>query len=224
MLLCNWATMIRTTLVVLGTLVGLMAHAEQAVPANPTPPPQLNDATTEQPDPQKMSPGEQYVLACATELAKLGRPNAATDCEQLIRHSHLIQSDAIRYLTAASDKERQAFAELSTLGRFEVLEPDVDPSKITLLILSEHKAPGSRMAVQLAKDVMQPGCGYYQIELMLKALDNAHALPQVKVARAGKGKDRQAAHESCVSKSQDAAQECLNPVFQVVTSEPSPNP
>lgn len=184
---------------------------------------QLAQMTVTQPAPEEAA-GGRYLRVCALELASRNLPASASDCEKLLERSHLVQSDAIRYLAQANDKERESFGAMSTLGRYEIVESDVDPVSLVLLLLGEKETAAPGMVVQLAQDVMKSSCGYYQIDIIMKALSDAsaHPLPSKRTS----GKSVNLAYKSCIGVTlQDGkVSDCLNPVFQSVTSEPSPNP
>lgn len=166
-----------------------------------------------------------FVTACRAEFQRRNTVATEADCESLLLRSHLIQSDAIRYLAQASEVDRQAFAAASTLARFEILAADVDATGLVPILLEEREAPNSRMAVQLARDVMKSSCGFYQIEVILKTLDVAGALPQPPKSNARR--PVQLAYKSCMTEVKPGGEisRCLNPIFQsAVTSAPSPNP
>lgn len=167
--------------------------------------------------------GEKYLKVCTSELKKRNLPANVADCEKLLERSHLMQSGAIWYLTQASDAEREAFGSASTLARYELVEPEVDPAVLVPLLLDEKESTSSKLVVHLARDVMKSGCGYYQIDVLMKALDNADALPQLpkqQVRKSGR-----VPYKGCLGAalSVGKASECLNPIFLPVTSEPSPN-
>lgn len=168
--------------------------------------------------------GARYLMACSAELGSRNFPADAADCEKLLVLSHQIQSDAIRYLAQADDKERQVFGAASTLVRYEIVEPDVDPAALVSLLLNEKETAAPGMVVQLAKDVMKSGCGYYQIDVIMKALAGADALPPPpkQVSR----KSARAAYKSCIGEKlhDGKVADCLNPIFYPVMKEPSPSP
>lgn len=174
--------------------------------------------------PSEEGVGGRYLRVCATELQQRNLPAAVGDCERLLERSHLVQSDAIRYLAHGSDDDRQRFGAAPTLGRYEILESDVDPSLLMSFFLNEKGSAASGLAVQLAKDVMKPGCGFYQIDAILRTLEGIDALPPS--PRSASRKPRHPAYKSCLAgvAPDGNVASCLNPIFLPLTSEPSPNP
>lgn len=168
--------------------------------------------------------GEKYLRICEAELKVRNLPASAADCEKLLERSQLIQSDAIRYILQATDKERQTFGTTPTLERYVLVEPGIDPAILVPLLIEEKETDSPRMVVQLAKDIMKSGCGYYQIDIIMRALNDAKALPLLPKLQARKS--GQVPYKSCLSGvlPDGKVEECLNPIFQFATSEPSPNP
>lgn len=168
--------------------------------------------------------GARYLRVCTAELKLRNLPAGASDCEKVLERSRLIQSDAIRYLAQANDAAREAFGGMSTMGRFETVVPDADLAILVPLLLDEAESATPRMVVQLAGDVMKPGCGYYQIDILMKALENADALPQPPKQQARKPVVLE--YKSCIGGALPDGKvvTCLNPIFQPTISAPSPSP
>lgn len=168
--------------------------------------------------------GARYLKACTAELKLHNLPASASDCEKVLERSRLIQSDAIRYLAQANDAAREAFGGMSTMGRFETVVPDADLATLMPLLLDERESATPRMVVQLAGDVMKSSCGYYQIDILMKALENADALPPPPKQTSRKPVVLE--YKSCIGGALPDGKvvTCLNPIFQPTTSAPSPNP
>lgn len=168
--------------------------------------------------------GDRYLAACSMALLKLNIPATVGDCERLLGRSHLIQSEAIRYLAQTTDAERQAFGAASTLGRYDLIMPEDNHVAVVNMVLTEKETAAQGMIGQLVKDIMDPGCGYYQIDIILRALDDAKVLPS-----SPKQASRKSAHttfKGCLGGAFEdgKVEKCLNPIFKPVISEPSPNP
>lgn len=168
--------------------------------------------------------GAQYLAACSVELQKLNIPASMSDCERLLERSRLIQSEAIRFLAQADDAGREAFAASSTLGRYDMMALDVNHSALMMQVLSERETAASGMVGHLVKDIMKPSCGYYQIDIIMRTLEDAKALPAVPKQAARKS--AQSTYKSCLGDALESGKvdKCLNPIFKPVISEPSPNP
>lgn len=167
--------------------------------------------------------GVRYLAACSAELQKINLPASVGDCERLLDRSHLIQSEAIRYLAQASDEERQAFGAASTLGRYELISPDINHTALMPQVLNEKETAASGMVGHLVKDIMKPSCGYYQLDILMRVLDDANALPQSPKQAARK--PAHVVYKSYLAEALDGGnvEKCLNPIFKPVTLALSPN-
>lgn len=198
--------------IVVAAAVGWIGNAyawdSLTIAAVQSPPTTLNQAVPEE------ALSARYLKACSVELKNRNLPDSVGDCEKLLERSHLIQSEAIRYLAQANDKEREAFGGAPTLVRYEIVGLDVDPVVLMPILLDEKETATSGMVVQLARDVMKSSCGYYQIDIIIKALGDADSLPQQ--PKKAPSKSVKLEYKSCISGTlQDGkVADCLNPIFQ----------
>lgn len=198
--------------------VSTVAFAETPTPES-TPPPVL--------------PAIQFVAACLSQGAALNVTGEF--CEGLMVKSRLIQSDALRFLTPLTEKQREKFATASTAERFNLVEAGADMTALARVALMEAATEGlvvpvngGRVAAAVLADVMKPSCGPYQLDTIMRTVDaslndrgDAQARGKVRVVKKQTKKITTAAclvsGEAQSADAIDDLKKCLSDIFQVTS-------
>lgn len=189
----------------------------------------------ESPESQPASPAAQFVATCLGQGASF---NATREfCEGVMVKSRLIQSDALRFLTPLTEKQRETFAMAPTAERFDMMESSVDIPKLVRAVFLEAATEGlvtpvsgGRVAAQLLADIMKPSCGPYQLDTILRTVEVSlqdrnedQMRPKVRSTKKQPKKSESTAclvsGETSPAESADAIDDlkrCLSTIFQVV--------
>lgn len=198
--------------------------------------------------PQPPSTSDRFMAGCLTQGASLNV--TGEQCESFMVKSRLIQSDALRKLMTLDDKQRGKFAVLSTKERFDIVEANADVTKLVSVVLKEVGTdglvvpePDSRVAAHIVGDVMKPNCGPYQLDMILRTVDNAvkergDTVVRAKVVRNSKQAPKKVetaciVPDDSIMTVEENLKRCLSGIFQLadlsqrtasVVVNPSPNP